>query len=237
MGSLQLPACFYSSDEFNHRADAAFSHQPNTVRFVDDLLRFDRSFPAHVQGVCSVLQAAQDTGFMFNSNKFFFTQERVKWVGYIVQHGVIGADPDKLKAIADFCRDFPWQQDITGLRSFMGLVEQLAGFFSCISGAKEPLGTLLRTSNPFIWTPDHEKAFQEAKKALVSPPVLTQFDPQFETMLQTDASIKHGMGYALLQRHGTTWKIVECSFRWCTNPETRYTIVELKLAVVEWSVR
>lgn len=106
MGSLQLPACFYSSDEFNHRADAAFSHQPNTVRFVDDLLRFDRSFPAHVQGVCSVLQAAQDTGCMFNSKKFFFTQERVKWVGYIVQHGVIGADPDKLKAIADFCRDF-----------------------------------------------------------------------------------------------------------------------------------
>jgi hypothetical protein len=44
-----------SSDEFNRRADAAFGHLSNTVRVVDDLLRFDRSFPAHVRGVCSVL--------------------------------------------------------------------------------------------------------------------------------------------------------------------------------------
>jgi hypothetical protein len=121
-----------SSDEFNRRADAAFGHLSNTVRVVDDLLRFDRSFPAHVRGVCSVLQAAQDAGFTFNPKKFLFAQECVKWVGYIVQHGGIGADPDKLKR-------------------------------------------------------------QIVKKALVSPPVLTQFHPQLETMLQTDASIKHGM--------------------------------------------
>ncbi len=56
-------------------------------------------------------------------------------------------------------------------------------------------------------------------------------------MLQTDASIKHGMGYALLQRHGTIWKLVECNSRWCTDPETRYAIVELELAAVEWAVR
>jgi hypothetical protein len=222
-----------NSDEFNRRADAAFSHLSNTVRVVDDLLRFDRSFPAHVRGVCSVLQAACDAGFTFNPKKFFFAQERVKWVGYIIQRGGIGADPDKLKAIADF----PRPQDITGLRSFLGLVEQLAGFSSSISGLKEPLCPLLRTSNPFIWTPDHETAFQDVKKALISPPVLTQFDPQLETMLQTDASIKHGLGYALLQRHGTIWKLVECNSRCYTDLETRYAIVELELAAVEWAVR
>ncbi len=54
----------------------------------------------------------------------------MKWVGYIIQRGGIGADPDKLKAIADF----PRPQDITGLRSFLGLVEQLAGFSSLIGG-------------------------------------------------------------------------------------------------------
>lgn len=35
-----------SSDEFNRRVDAAFSHLSNIVRTVDDLLRFDRSFSA-----------------------------------------------------------------------------------------------------------------------------------------------------------------------------------------------
>ena len=60
-----------SSDEFDRRADTAFGHlsKHNTVRVVDDLLRFDRSFPAHVRGVCSVLQAARDAGFTFNPKK------------------------------------------------------------------------------------------------------------------------------------------------------------------------
>lgn len=91
------------------------------------------------------------------SEKFFFAQERVKWVGYIVERGGIGADPEKLKAISDFARP----QDIIGLRSFFGLVEQFVGFFSSISGVKEPLRPLLSTSNPFIWTSDNENAFRQ----------------------------------------------------------------------------
>jgi hypothetical protein len=76
---------------------------------------------------------------------------------------------------------------------------------------------------------------QNVKKALISPPVLRQFNLQLKTMQQTDASIKQGMGYALLQRHGTIWKLVECNSRWCTNLETRYAIVKLELAAVEWA--
>jgi hypothetical protein len=39
-----------SGDEYNRRADIAFAAVSNTVRVVDDLLRFDRTFPAHVAG-------------------------------------------------------------------------------------------------------------------------------------------------------------------------------------------
>ncbi len=77
---------------------------------------------------------------------------------------------------------------------------------------------------------------QDALKAN-QPPVLTQFDPQLETMLQTNAAIKHEMGYALLKPHGTIWKLVESNSRWCTDLETRYAIVELEPAAVEWAVR
>jgi hypothetical protein len=35
-----------SSDEFNHRADAAFGHLSNTMRVLHDLLTFYCSFPA-----------------------------------------------------------------------------------------------------------------------------------------------------------------------------------------------
>jgi hypothetical protein len=58
----------------------------------------------------------------------------------------------------------------------MGLVEQLAGFSSEVAAAKGPLRPLLSTRNPYVWTTDHEQAFDAVKLALISPPVVVQFD-------------------------------------------------------------
>jgi hypothetical protein len=54
-----------SDDEYNRRADMAFVDQVNTVRVLNDLLRFDRDFPANVKGVCA-LQAAWKAGITLN---------------------------------------------------------------------------------------------------------------------------------------------------------------------------
>ena len=138
-----------------------------------------------------------------------------------------------MRAISDFLRP----TNITELRSFMGLVEQLAGFSTEVAAAKGPLRPLLSARNAFIWTEDHDSAFAAVKAALTAPPILAHFDPDLETSLQVDASRKQGMGYALLQRQGSTWKLVDANSRWCTNTESGYAIVELELAAVEWAMR
>lgn len=71
----------------------------------------------------------------------------------------------------------------------------------------------------------------------MAQPILAHFDPTLETSLQVDASRKNGMGFALLQLHGSTWKLVDANSRWCTDTESRYAIVELELAAVEWAMR
>ena len=85
----------------------------------------------------------------------------------MLQPGGVTADPDKVSAIADFLRP----SSITYLRSFMGLVEQLAYLY--INAAATPLRPLLKPSNEFILTPDHDAAFKKVKSALISPPVLS----------------------------------------------------------------
>lgn len=222
-----------SGDEYNKRADMAFGLLSNTVRVVDDLLRFDRTFPAHVAGVCAILQAARAVGITFSRDKFRFARSRLSWVGYDVQHGGITVEEGKLKTLAQF----PQPTNISELRSFMGLVEQLAGFSSEVAAAKCPFRPLLSTRNPYIWTADHDQAFEAVKEALVAPPVLAHFDPGRETVIQVDASRKNGMGYVLLQRHGDAWKLTDTNSRWCRDTESRYAIVELELAVVEWAIR
>ncbi|XP_032796135.2 uncharacterized protein K02A2.6-like [Daphnia magna] len=119
----------------------------------------------------------------------------------------------------------------------MGLVEQLAGFSTDVAAAKGPLRPLLSSRNPYVWTPDQESAFVAVKAALTAPPILAHFNPELDTALQVDAPRKNGMGYALLQRHNEVWKLVDANSRWCTDTETRYAIVELELAAVEWAMR
>ena len=108
-----------SGDKYNRRTDAAFAAMTNTIRVVDDLLRFDRSFPAHVAGVCAILQAARVAGITFSKEKFRFAKSRISWVGYDIQHGGITIEEGKLRALSQF----PRPTNISELRSFMGLVE------------------------------------------------------------------------------------------------------------------
>ena len=220
-------------DKYNRRQDIAFAGIENFVRVVDDLLLFNRTFPAHISGLCSVLQAARDAGITFSPGKFEFAMKELMWVGYHIRQGGYEVDPNKLRAISEF----PKPTNITELRSFMGLVEQLAGFSSEVAAAKGPLRPFLSSKNAFLWTADHDRAFSAVKRALVQPPKLAQFDPSLETTLQVDASNKNGMGYALLQRHGEAWKLVDANSRWCSDTESRYAIVELELAGAEWAIR
>jgi hypothetical protein len=93
-----------SGDEYNRRADVAFAAVSNTVRVVDDLLRFDRTFPEHVRGVCEVLQVARDAGTIFSKDKFRLAHDRLSWVGYEIKHGGVTIEEAKLKAQSQFPR-------------------------------------------------------------------------------------------------------------------------------------
>lgn len=76
----------------------------NTVRVVDYLLRLDRSLPAHVAGVFTILHAARTAGITFSKEKFWFAKSRLSWVGYDIQHGGIIIEEGKLKALSQFPR-------------------------------------------------------------------------------------------------------------------------------------
>ncbi|XP_045127688.1 uncharacterized protein LOC123514109 [Portunus trituberculatus] len=111
-------------------------------------------------------------GITLNAKKFVLAAPSVSFCGYRLSHDGIATDPDKL-----------------------------ASFSPDLAATAAPLRPLLSPKKSFVWTPDHEQAFQRVKTALASPPVLAAFDPALPTTLQTDASRLYGLGYALLQDH------------------------------------
>ncbi|XP_064083925.1 uncharacterized protein K02A2.6-like [Macrobrachium nipponense] len=222
-----------TGDAYCLRGDMALQGVPNCVKVVDDILLSDEDLPSHLQHVHQMLTRCRQYGITLNKEKFTVAAPKVNFCGYVLSSDGIAADPDKVSAI----RDFLTPSNVTDVRSFMGLVNQLADFTPDIGAAAQPLRPLMSPKRSFVWTPDHERAFKKVKTALTSPPVLAPFNPASPGVLQTDASRLYGLGYALLQDNGRgQMRLVQCGSRFLTDTETRYANIELELLAVTWAV-
>jgi hypothetical protein len=85
--------------------------------------------------------------------------------------------------------------------------------------------------------PDHDVALKKVKHALVSPPCLALYHLDLETVLQTDASRLHGLGFALLQLQDNQWRLIQCGSRILQEAEKRYTMVELEALAIYWAIK
>ena len=77
--------------------------------------------------------------------------------------------------------------------SFIGMINYLSKFSARLSKLSEPIRELSKERVPFNWGPEHREAFDAIKKELVKVAILAYYNPNKETVLQTDASIK-GLG-------------------------------------------
>ena len=204
-----------------------------SARWLDDVICYSRTKEEHDEHVRAVLERCRSAGITLSQKKFAFAQEEVEFAGYIVSKAGVKADPKKLAAI----KDFPQPTNLTELRSFLGLVEQLADFSKDIRTAEAPLRPLLQKKNAFVWEHEHTDAFEKMKEALTSTPVVANFDPALPISLLTDASRKNGLGYALLQTKAGAKQLIQCGSRFVSETESRYAMVELELLAIAWALK
>lgn len=112
----------------------------------------------------------------------------------------ISPDPKKTEAI----RKMIQQTNISELRNFLGMVNQLGKFIPQLA---EKDKSLLDRSKKYcwVWGDEEVKAFQTLKAALSPPPLLVRYDPK--RVYKADAS-PYGLGTVLLQRWREDWKPV-----------------------------
>ncbi|QQP57197.1 Uncharacterized protein FKW44_002109 [Caligus rogercresseyi] len=121
----------YARGEFNRRTDSALEGIGNLKKIVDDVLIYDNDMEEHLARVRRFLEQCREHGITLKQDEVKLAQSSVSFAGYIVGVESIKADPEKIKAI----QHFPKQTNIKDMRSFLGLVEQLAGVSTEISGA------------------------------------------------------------------------------------------------------
>ena len=110
---------------------------------------------------------------------------------------------DKCEAIQNL--DSP--KTLKQTRAFCGMVNFLSSFSPNLRRLLIPIYDLQKKSKKFKWTDEAEKAFNDIKELLISPPVLKAPTPNGLFCLESDTSWE-GVGGTLLQKQGNEWVVI-----------------------------
>ena len=252
---LRVPAGLIDSgDKYTSRYDKIIQHIPRKVKCVDDTLLYDTTISDAFFHTFDYLHKCASHGIVFNSSKFKFCQREVVFAGFTVTPTGLKPSPSTLKAISEF----PTPQNTTDVRSWFGLVRQVA-YAHSVSESLAPLRSLLQhkgKENPkFVWNDQLQQAFEQSKEHIVNAVKdgIKSFDPQKLTCIQSDWS-RSGIGFLLLQKHclcnlpsssdtclspccESGWKLVFAGSRFTTDAESRYAPTEGEATAVAWALK
>ena len=232
-----------SGDAFNARYDKIVEEFKDITKCIDDTLLWSNNLEESFFRTCEYLSLCSSSGVIFNKKKFQFGQEEVNFLGFKITMDSIKPNPEYLQAILDF----PRPRDITGVRSWFGLIQQVAYAFSNAE-VMLPFRNLLKPSTEFLWTQELQNSFDKSKDEIVKAVEngVKIYDPSKTTALCTDWS-KTGIGFMLLQKEcmcetitpvccPAGWTLIYAGSRFTSPAESRYAPVEGECLAAVWAL-
>jgi len=124
------------------------------------------------------------------------------------------------------------------LRAFLGLASFYRKYVPNFAVIAAPLSDATRKGNPneIAWNDSRDKAFQELKRRISTPPMLRLPDVSQPFIVQTDAS-HVGIGAVLLQEDATgEQRPVAFASRKLQPRESNYSTIERECLAIVWGV-
>ena len=131
------------------------------------------------------------------TDKCFFFQPRIKFLGHVVSGDGIETDPEKIEKI----KNWPTPSNADELRSFLAFAGYYRRFMKDFSKITRTLADLLpptstkkgskKSYTPWKWTENEQHIFEQLKEKLSTPPILAYPDFNEPLELHTDASQEH----------------------------------------------
>ena len=104
---------------------------------IDDVLIYGSTTEEHDTYLRAVLSRLQKAGVTLNADKCLFSQTSIHFLGHVTDKNGVGVypDPERITAV----RKMEAPKDLTQLRRFMGMVNQLSKFTPNLSTLSQPL--------------------------------------------------------------------------------------------------
>ena len=174
-----------------------------------------------------LLQMVRKCNVKLNYKKLQYKCTEVNF--YRETHTTDGHKPAQSKVTAIV--EMPSPSSKKEVQSFIGMINYLSKFSPRLTELAEPIRELVKEKVPFNWGPEHQESFAMLRKEIIRAPVQAYYNPQKETVLQTDASTK-GLRACLLQDE----KPIYFASKALSETQRGYVAIEIKSLAVAWAV-
>ena len=229
----RMPYGISSAPEyFQKRMDQELAGLEGVVCHMDDILVVGQNQKEHDERLASTLDRIAESGLTLNPDKCKFSQSKIEYLGQVIDRGEVRKDPGKVKAILEM--EEP--KDISELRRFLGMANQLMKFCPKLAERTKPLRDLLKQDSEWVWEEAQRNAFKDIKAELASDRVLVLYNPDRETTVSADAS-SFGLGAVFLQKQPNgEMRPVAYASRSMTTTERRYAQIEKEALATTWAL-
>jgi len=170
--------------EFNRIIDQILKKCKKAEKYFDDIIVHGKTLEECRENLIACLEQLRKYDLHLNRRKCSFFQERIEFLGHVIEYNKISKSPEKVKAITEMPRPTSKEE----IKSFLGLITFYNRFIPDTSTITAPLRQLLKDQVAFKWTEKCEAAFIKLKREVISDRVLMPFNPKLPVQLACDAS-------------------------------------------------
>ena len=222
-----------SPGTFQAKIDDILGTIPNSRNFCiahhDDIILFSPDKASHKHSLTKVLKALSDNGLKVSPKKCKLFRDDVEYMGHRIK--INKAGEPCFQPINNRCasiRQIPRPKTPKQVRRLVGAVNYVAGFSPNIQTILKPLHQLTSKKNKFVWTDEHETAFQKVKDLMTNPPVLHMPQSTGRFSLYSDTS-RLATGSYLTQIINGKEQIIGYYSKVLPDACKRYSVTELEL--------
>ena len=155
------------------------------IVYIDNILVATKdNLQFHERCIHRMLEKLKKHDLYLKLEKCTFKQQRIEFLGVILENGTVQIDPAKTKGIMDWLPP----QNITDVYSFLGFTGFYHYFIPNYLLIAHPLIQLTQKNTPFLWDQTCIHTFEHLKSLMCSRPILQQPNYTKAFFLATDAS-------------------------------------------------
>ena len=141
----------------------------NVEVYIDDMVVKSKLVSEHLADLANIFEILRRHKLRLNVSKCSFGMGSGKFLGYMVTHRGIEVNPDQIRAINSL--QPPWNPK--EVQKLTGMMAALNWFISISAERCRPFFILLHKWKEFQWSEECVMAFQELKRYLSHPPIMS----------------------------------------------------------------